>query len=447
MVTFHRHKLVGILWVLLLLPISGCSSQALQRALAPDPNAGEWGQPQANLPEDFPAELRYVNARLQSARTERRQATTGSPTVNVIQHTNWITPAPLAAVRSFYQGQLGGSDWQQLQVTSPQGQTQLTARRQKLRVRVTIMAKGNSTSPAEGASSPAPEGVEQTTFTIEYYRDRSGDAPNLAQATPKFGPPNPSSTSPESPDANVTEATPAPPLAPAALTFSDLDQAPPALQSYLQDLAQLGVLTPIDKGADTQLAPKAGITRGTFAQWLVQTNNRLYQERPTRQIRLAPTTNSPLFKDVPTTSPFFPYVQGLAEAGYLPSSLSGDSDALLFRPNQPLTRETLLTWKVPVDLRRVLPTATAAKVKEVWGFKDTHQITPTALAAILADHQNGDLANVRRILGSALLLQPQKHVTRAEAAAALWFIGIEGEGFSAQDIRRAQLQSSSRPQG
>ena len=76
----------------------------------------------------------------------------------------------------------------------------------------------------------------------------------------------------------------------------------------------------------------------------------------------------------------------------------------------------------------------------MWGFKDANRINPAALSAVLSDHGNGDLANIRRLVGSALLFQPQKAVTRAEAAATLWFIGIEGEGFSAKDIRRAERQ-------
>ena len=187
--------------------------------------------------------------------------------------------------------------------------------------------------------------------------------------------------------------------------------------------------------------PNQPIQRGTFARWLVKTNNRLYQDRPTQQIRLAVTSQTPIFKDVPSSNPNFPYVQGLAEAGFIPSPLSGDADQATFQPNQPLTREVLLSWKVPIDFRKILPSATTAKVQEVWGFKDTKQISTPTLSAIFADHNNGELANIRRLLGSALLLQPKKSVTRAEAAATLWFIGVAGEGYSAKDVLRAEQQA------
>ena len=59
-----------------------------------------------------------------------------------------------------------------------------------------------------------------------------------------------------------------------------------------------------------------------------------------------------------------------------------------------------------------------------------------------SDSQNGDLSNLKRVLGSTLLLQPQKPVTYAEAAAALWFIGIEGDSLSAKDLLRSEQQTA-----
>jgi hypothetical protein len=414
----------------LLLPISGCSSEALQQALAPDPNAGQWGKSQAQLPADFPTELRFDKATLQAVSTESRQDTTGTPKPKMIQQTRWVTSEPAAAVQSFYQDRFQRSTWKQVQTQSAPGQTTLTAWQQQLRVKITIPVGQRPANPRPDNNVLPSIGLAQTQFEIAYYRVRA----NSTSTAPSGG--SPSGTSPA---LGPPLATPSPS---AAIAFADLHQAPSDLQPYLEDLAQLGVLTPADRGAQasTLVAPTQAITRGTFAQWLVQTNNRLYRDRPTRQIRLPPSASQPVFTDVPSSSPLFPYIQGLAEAGYLPSPLSGDPAAVQFRPHQPLTRETLLIWKVPVDQRRILPTATAAKVQQIWGFKDANQISPAALAAILADHQNGDLANVRRVLGSALLLQPQKTVTRAEAAAALWFIGMEGEGFSAKDVLRAQRQ-------
>jgi hypothetical protein len=227
--------------------------------------------------------------------------------------------------------------------------------------------------------------------------------------------------------------------------FADFQTVPSTLQGFVDDLANLDVLTPasINNQQQALFEPNAVITRATFARWLVATNNRINRDRPTAQLRLAsPESSQPAFADVPPTHPDFSYIQGLAESGYLPSKLTGDTTETSFRPDAPLTRETLLLWKVPLDRQQVLPTMTAAKVKELWGFKDSDRISPGAMAAVAADHQNGDLANIRRFVGTSLLFQPQKSVTRAEAASALWYVGVDGKGVSAKDLRRAEAQLS-----
>jgi hypothetical protein len=122
--------------------------------------------------------------------------------------------------------------------------------------------------------------------------------------------------------------------------------------------------------------------------------------------------------------------------------LTGDATAVLFRPDAPLTRENLILWKVPLDTRSSLPTASVDAVKQTWGFQDAGKTEPKALRGVLADFQNGDLANIRRVFGYTTLFQPKKSVTRAEAAAALWYFGAEGEGISAQDALQSQRQQS-----
>jgi S-layer homology domain len=221
--------------------------------------------------------------------------------------------------------------------------------------------------------------------------------------------------------------------------FADLDKTPKELKSAVTDLAQLGVLngSPASKakaatGPDNFL-PNKPIARRDYVRWLFAANNRLFSDRPAQQIRPADSANAPAFRDVPATDPDFPIIQGLAEAGILPSSLSGDPTAITFRPEAQLSRETLLMWKVPVDLRQSLPTATLDAIKQTWGFQDSAQIAPNAYRAILADHQNGDLANIRRVFGYTTIFQPKKAVTRAEAAATLWYFGYQGDGRSAQE--------------
>lgn len=173
--------------------------------------------------------------------------------------------------------------------------------------------------------------------------------------------------------------------------------------------------------------------RRDYARWLVAANNRMYANNSGKQIRLVSQTNQPAFSDVPKTDPDFAVIQGLAEAGLIPSRLTGDATTVQFRPDAPLTRESLILWKIPLDTRQGLPSASIEAVKETWGFQDAAKIDLEALRAVLADFENGEQANIRRAFGYTTLFQPQKPATRAEAAAALWYFGFQGEGISVQE--------------
>jgi hypothetical protein len=115
-------------------------------------------------------------------------------------------------------------------------------------------------------------------------------------------------------------------------------------------------------------------------------------------------------------------VQGLANAGLI----TGDR----FRPNDLLVREELVQWKIPLDIRQPLPSANVENIEQLWGFQDSNRISDNALRSIFADGQLGDLANIRRSFGFTTILQPQKPVTRAEAAASLWYFGTAIDGIS-----------------
>ena len=135
-------------------------------------------------------------------------------------------------------------------------------------------------------------------------------------------------------------------------------------------------------------------------------------------------------------------IQGLAEAGIIPSAFTGNSTAVNFRPDAPLVREDLILWKVPLDTRSALPTTSPEAVTETWGFQDTAQIEPMALRAIAADYQLGDFSNFRRAFGYTTLFRPDKAVTRAEAAATLWRFGNQTEGRTAAEVESENDQDT-----
>lgn len=213
---------------------------------------------------------------------------------------------------------------------------------------------------------------------------------------------------------------------------------PIALRSQVEDFLALGAIA-------GPFEANAAISRGEFARWLFATNNALHSDRPALQVRPGSATSTTVFRDVPTSHPDFEAIQGLAEAGILPSSLSGAQEQINFRPSDHLSREDLILWKVPLDVRRTLPPSNLEAVKEAWGFQDTSRISSPALRAVLADYSNGDQAVIRRVFGYTTLLQPQKPVTQAEAAAALWYFGSDGQGVSAADAPEERLGRGESP--
>ena len=299
--------------------------------------------------------------------------------------------------------------------------------------------------------------------------------PQLAEKNPTEGNKTPEATAPTptpSTDNKTESAT-----KPAAETvkvkagdYIDLGKAPEEIQPYLVDLIDLDLLKirpPAARPASTgnssspdgankakptappnsdEFRPNQATTRREYARWLLAVNNRFYAGQSNRKVRPGVTSSTPVFKDLSTSDPDFSAIQGLAEAGIIPSPLTGSSTTLTFRPDAPLTRQDLLLWKVPLDTRQPLPQATPAAVQEAWGFQDAAKIEPRALQAVLADYQNGDFANIRRAFGYTTLFQPTKAATRAEAAAVLWRFGNSTEGTTAADVLGTGSDSQQTPE-
>ncbi|HEY9881515.1 MAG TPA: S-layer homology domain-containing protein [Leptolyngbyaceae cyanobacterium] len=275
------------------------------------------------------------------------------------------------------------------------------------------------------------------------------EAPSSADLAPEPGQPNfvgPVQSSGQNPGiASTATASPGASSAPSRnVSQAELAAVPEELRPYVGDLLALNLLTispapnsPSKTNTDvTAFKPSQTITRSDYARWLLTVNNLFYQNQPDKKIRAGIGSSQAAFKDVPPSHPDFAAIQGLAEAGIIPSALSGNSTAVNFRPEDPLTRKDLILWKVPLDIRESLPPATAEAVKESWGFQDAGKIDPLTLRAVLADYQNGEFSNIRRAFSYTTLFQPNKAVTQAEAAAVLWRFGTLTEGVSAQQIRQ-----------
>lgn len=446
--------------IILLMLLTSCANtpvgESLQRSLEADPQLKENNPdlvqpttptpaPTVALPQDFPFQIPlYPGAKLLAVETEQLQAATETPSgptapkTGQIVSTRWQTGDRPEQVKTFWRSELQKNNWQLVGASTdsqPDIQTnnqanKIIARQENLEVTFSMIQ-----APDAAASNPQSPTPLPTQYLISYHRlDSDGVA--TTQTTPET-------------TAETTE-TAMPGSGSLTGIATDIDQAPEPLRPYIQDLSKLGVLQmPVSKETSPQkgkvLEPNKTITRRQYAQWLMLANNKIYANQPSKQIRLATPNAQPAFQDVPTSDPDFPVIQGLAEAGIIPSSLSGETTTVTFSPDQPLTRQDLILWKVPLDSRRSLPTASVDAVKETWGFQDTSKIDPRALRAVLADHQNGDLANIRRAFGYTTLFQPQKTVTRAEAAAVLWHFGISGEGRSAADALALSATQPTQP--
>jgi len=434
--------------VCLLAAVTACAnspnSKALEESLAADPklkqNPVVFSSPPpataietnstAKLPPDFPTEIPlYPNAELieVGGQTDPSQK-------NV--RLRWESTDPVNSVQNFYSTEFGRRNWEIVSRPTAEGQGSLVATRDNLRVTVSL--------------SPTQKVGGSTEFAIDY----SKESPEIA-ASPQ---PNNSESS-ASPTASPTpsnseKTTPTPSASSKSAKVSEQEsQIPQQLREYVADLTQLEVLKVRSspraslttesanlETASTLPKPNKIVTRREYARWLVAANNQIYASRQAKQIRLAVDSSEPAFSDVPKTDPDFSAIQGLAEAGVIPSSLSGETKDVKFRPDAPLTRETMILWKVPLDSRQVLPTANIDGVKEKWGFQDASKIDSQASRAVLADFNNGDLANIRRVFGFTTLFQPKKSVTRAEAAASLWYFGVQDQGLSAKDALEAKSQ-------
>lgn len=434
----------------LLTSLTACANapiaKNLEQSLAADPrlqnNPAIFGetkskepQPRSNestiqLSADFPKDIPlYPNAKL--------EAVTPANSENRVS-TRWLSSDPSNFITSFYRSQLQTNNWQILQQPTDDVGGTFEAKRNDLAVKISIQAKS--------VTNPAPNQPQTATELLIEYLPNSTTTAQTAQnpedvpqpGDPQFiGPVAPANLATQPPAVSDSQATPKP--TPESQEFSDLNNAPQELRQHIQDLAKLGIFSgesQSNKSINTsskQFQPAKTITRREYASWLVNANNAMYGNNPAKQIRLAVASTQPAFSDVPPKDPNFPVIQGLAEAGLIPSPLSGDSTAVLFRPDAPLTREQLVLWKLPLDTRQALPAANLEAVKQTWGFQDGGKIEPKALRAVLGDFQNGEQSNIRRVFGYTTLFQPKKPVTRAEAAAALWYFGTQGEGISAVD--------------
>lgn len=217
---------------------------------------------------------------------------------------------------------------------------------------------------------------------------------------------SPASTNQASATAESTGATKA--------SFSDI--AGVTGEQDIRNLAAVGVLN----RSAAKFNPDQPVSRAQYVCWLVSANNACFQGQPQNSIHLAQKSDNNTFVDVPPTHPAFPWIQGMANAGYVVGV-----DANHFAPNQPLSREQMIAIKAQVDEGG--PIETDEGLRMFVHFGDKADINKIYLGAVHEDDSVRTTNNIARVWGSTKVLRPRKSVTRSEAAVSLSKIGSSSQ--------------------
>lgn len=216
-------------------------------------------------------------------------------------------------------------------------------------------------------------------------------------------------------------------------------------QVQLQALAALQALKVIE--ADAQ--PGEICTRREYARWLVSASSALSRSSVSKVYPAMYIENVTelAFDDITAEDPDFSSIQGLAEAGLISSKLSrrdtqgyddDDPGSIYFSPESPLSRQDLVSWKMALE-RKQLTLVERKKLQEVSGFIDVDKINPDAWPALVADLSAGEQGIVALAFGYTRLFQPDKPVTKAQAAVALT-VG-EASDVVGEELARIEAES------
>ncbi|CAA7049829.1 unnamed protein product [Microthlaspi erraticum] len=165
-------------------------------------------------------------------------------------------------------------------------------------------------------------------------------------------------------------------------------------------------------------------TRREYARWLVR-SNLLLERNPKHKIVPAVAlagSSIPAFDDVNTKDPDFEYIQALAEAGITSSKLSGEdsrnSENANFYPESFVSRLDLVNWKAQLECDFHPETMEEVSRTKV-DYIDTKNINPDMALGFFLDFLTGDKSTIRNVFGRIKRFQPNRPVTKAQAAVAL----------------------------
>ncbi|KAL1189648.1 hypothetical protein V5N11_006101 [Cardamine amara subsp. amara] len=166
-------------------------------------------------------------------------------------------------------------------------------------------------------------------------------------------------------------------------------------------------------------------TRREYSRWLVR-SNLLLERNPMHRIVPAVAlagSSIPAFDDINTTDPDFEYIQALAEAGIVSSQLCGEdsrngSGNISFEPESFVSRLDLVNWKAQLECGFHPETMEKISRTKV-DYIDTKHIDPDMSLGFFLDFLMGEKSTIRNVFGRIKRFQPNRPVTKAQAAVAL----------------------------
>lgn len=217
--------------------------------------------------------------------------------------------------------------------------------------------------------------------------------------------------------------TPGTPSPLASIRYTDIGGI--FAENAIKEEAALGAF---GKNTSGKFNPYGTMPRAEYVRWLVVLNNVYYSDQPAKQIRLAEANSDQSFVDVPKSNPDFKYIQGMVNSGFVIGI-----DKNHFAPDRPLTREEMIAILMSRDANSSpLPPPSKVGPPSGWNFNNdiTHVVDFTDRNKISKPYWGAFQLNdgwgnsyavneVKRVYGNTKILDPQKQVTRAEAAVAL----------------------------
>ncbi|KAF0935823.1 hypothetical protein E2562_036307 [Oryza meyeriana var. granulata] len=196
----------------------------------------------------------------------------------------------------------------------------------------------------------------------------------------------------------------------------------PAQANALAALQVLKVIEPDAQAGDL-------CTRREYARWLVVASNCLSRNTSSKVYPAMYIKNVTelAFDDITPEDSDFPFIQGLAEAGLISSKLSRsdmnvpqdvNNSHNLFSPECPVSRQDLVSWKMALE-KRQLQEVDKTSMYKASGYLDVDKINAAAWPALVADLGAGDQSITALAFGFTRLFQPDKPVTKGQAALAL----------------------------